>query len=804
MPTELEREQAQLQQLRARHDPAAQRAANHLQVVYHDRQMELLAEDVYLAAKGEGHPPPGWARLSEHPELVSQYAARLNVDKDKLLDELKPDTSGFRAEIYLPDAALHQAGYKPTLALKGSSGEVMTSDGKTYDTTAEDFGANNFPQSVGMETDYYDRAMALAYQLKRYNIDFESTGHSLAGGMVAAAAAVTDTRATTFNAAGLNPATAQRFAQQHPDVTVHKDLTHLITNYQVQGELLSDGVQNNIHNMDILQRLELGGVLKEASDVLQRVPEARAVFAQKLSAGLPPQAQETVHAFVDKIATGDTRRMLQELPLAAGEQHVLPAMTRDLHGHLVKREQVMSLPETTLLAAPLLESLAVVVAGARIGERGGESVVALGQLESQGLHAAGRGVEGMANAVGAREQAMTRTEGAIVQSGVHVAGAGLVEARTAQAEAGARVVQGLGQATQLAAELDAAMLRGTGHLLPGQARDALQRQATYLQQAGLEAQRQGASNAAAVRQAGRADVAAIRGATQTMETVTLKSAEAYGAAQHAVIGGAGRETRERLDTTAQDVETATRRAPTAFAATGAAAGLSVAAALELNAGNYPRLAGAATALSQGRRVGSEAFERHLMMPSITPSMDAHVQALEREAEQILRRPVPEHAPNAQRHDTPAHASVGSPFYAGDRVFPVDQAYPRLAQHTGPQLRDFSSPGHPQHALYNTLKAGLPSDTTPAWLAHATGVCYMSGIKRPDDLGNVYGNGERIMFASHSPLAQNAMIDTSQAPPAVQQTMQQVRQYDQQQAQMMGQIQAQNAQLNQQGLTPGGR
>jgi hypothetical protein len=70
MPTELEREQALLQQLRARHDPASQREADHLQTLYHDRQMDALAQDAYQAAKGEGQAPEGWTRLSEDPELV--------------------------------------------------------------------------------------------------------------------------------------------------------------------------------------------------------------------------------------------------------------------------------------------------------------------------------------------------------------------------------------------------------------------------------------------------------------------------------------------------------------------------------------------------------------------------------------------------------------------------------------------------------------------------------------------------------------------------------------------------------------
>src|SRR6185312_2274856 len=496
MPTELEREQDFLHQLRARNDPAASREADQLEKLYHDRQMDALAKDVYLAAKGEhlkalGHtpqdyPPRGWNRLSEHPDLVAQYAERLNIPAAELRRTLHPDDSGFRAEIYLPDAALQRAGYLTTLTIKGSSGVVKTSDGQKHDTTAEDFGANNFPQSVGLETDYYDRAMSLGVKLKNAGIRFETTGHSLAGGMAAAVAAVSDTRATTFNAAGLNPVTTERFVQQHPGVVVSHDLNRLITNYQVQGELLSDGVQNNIHNMDALQRAELGATLKETCDILQRVPEANALLKQKLAEGMDSKyasyAPAAVSAFVDKVATGNTDRMLRDLPLAAGEQHVVAAMTRDVHGNLVPRMQVTSLPVTTRLAAPVLESLAMVSAGARFGERGGEVLVAGGRLEARGLHALGRGLDDGANALGAGAHAAARAEGAVAQVGEHVMGATLAHARTAQAELAAQVDEGLGLARQWSADLDAALLRGAGHLLPEQAQRAAQAEAVRLEQ----------------------------------------------------------------------------------------------------------------------------------------------------------------------------------------------------------------------------------------------------------------------------------------------------------------------------------
>jgi putative chitinase len=122
----------------------------------------------------------------------------------------------------------------------------------------------------------------------------------------------------------------------------------------------------------------------------------------------------------------------------------------------------------------------------------------------------------------------------------------------------------------------------------------------------------------------------------------------------------------------------------------------------------------------------------------------------------------------------------------------------------PPLREFSDPSHPQNALYNTLRDGFPPGTSPELLSQATAACYMSGIRQPDDLGNVTGTNGRIYFDTESLLARPAQMDISQPAPSVQQTMQQVQQFDQQQAQIQGQVQQANQQANmQQGPVMGG-
>ncbi|MDP9930625.1 zeta toxin family protein [Variovorax paradoxus] len=122
----------------------------------------------------------------------------------------------------------------------------------------------------------------------------------------------------------------------------------------------------------------------------------------------------------------------------------------------------------------------------------------------------------------------------------------------------------------------------------------------------------------------------------------------------------------------------------------------------------------------------------------------------------------------------------------------------VADTSRPLLREFSDPSHPQNALYNTLKDGLPQRTAPELLSHLTAACYKSGIKQPDDLAHVVGREGKLHFLSRSLFGPGTTVDVTQPAPSVQQTMQEVQQFDQQRATDRAQYQAQAAaQANQQ-------
>lgn len=122
----------------------------------------------------------------------------------------------------------------------------------------------------------------------------------------------------------------------------------------------------------------------------------------------------------------------------------------------------------------------------------------------------------------------------------------------------------------------------------------------------------------------------------------------------------------------------------------------------------------------------------------------------------------------------------------------------------PLLRDFSDPSHPQNSVYNALKDNLPPGTSEERLNQGVAACYQSGITSADKLTGITIGDKSVTFDTQSLLANPAHMDIGQPAPSVQQTMQQVRQFDQQQVQIRAQVQQANQQANlQQGPVMGG-
>ncbi|WP_374728977.1 Mbeg1-like protein [Natronospira bacteriovora] len=78
----------------------------------------------------------------------------------------------------------------------------------------------NFRQAFGLASSQYESAILTARQLHRdYGGNIRFTGHSLGGGLAAAAAIHTDASARVFNAAGLHDNTLGDFSSERGSVT---------------------------------------------------------------------------------------------------------------------------------------------------------------------------------------------------------------------------------------------------------------------------------------------------------------------------------------------------------------------------------------------------------------------------------------------------------------------------------------------------------------------------------------------------------------------------------------------------------
>ena len=176
-------------------DPKIAAQAHALEQQYHVRDLAGLTDDVYESAAHRPSLQPGWIRVSQHPELLRQ--AGVNWTDQQIKQYLQPDDSNFRAEIYLPDPKVYGPDTKPVVCYKGSNGAVLAHDdtGKevTRESAPEDW-VNNGLQGAGLESDYYNRAMRLANDLKYspLGMGFEIAGHSLGGGLASSASAIED------------------------------------------------------------------------------------------------------------------------------------------------------------------------------------------------------------------------------------------------------------------------------------------------------------------------------------------------------------------------------------------------------------------------------------------------------------------------------------------------------------------------------------------------------------------------------------------------------------------------------------
>ncbi len=139
---------------------------------------------------------------------------------------LHNDRSGFDASFY-----------------RGPDGQVVlafcgTDEGKDW--------PQNLGQGVGLQTRQYKNAIELTERaLAVYGDNLLLTGHSLGGGLAAAAGVINNTPAVTYNSAGVHSNTFER-ARLDPIAAKQYAAEGLIRNYSVKNELLTHLQEDSI------------------------------------------------------------------------------------------------------------------------------------------------------------------------------------------------------------------------------------------------------------------------------------------------------------------------------------------------------------------------------------------------------------------------------------------------------------------------------------------------------------------------------------------------------------------------------
>jgi hypothetical protein len=124
----------------------------------------------------------------------------------------------------------------------------------------------------------------------------------------------------------------------------------------------------------------------------------------------------------------------------------------------------------------------------------------------------------------------------------------------------------------------------------------------------------------------------------------------------------------------------------------------------------------------------------------------------------------------------------------------------------PNRDDPRQPCSPHHAFFNELKQYFP-DASEDRLMQFSAACHEKGINS-ENLKQVYfiESTRIVMFRSGGLLGEQTFIDIKQPAPPAEQSIQQIQQHDQHRANIQSQIDAHNAQVNQQQQGPvmGGR
>ncbi|ELY6276240.1 phospholipase [Cronobacter muytjensii] len=229
-----------------------------------------LAENVYKTVNPlETTPgvPEGWKDISNDADALN----KLGLKSKMLYDD--PASPNFLARVYEPDQAVFGKDMNPTVVFRGSREPEFASVGDNLSSlwnkgelapvkNGADW-SNNFAQGVGKNSTYYQSAVGIGDTLAKSGQNVDIAGHSLGGGLASATAMASGKPAWTFNAAGLNSGTVEKYG----GTVLGK--TDDIQAYRVEGELLTKVQEVNVwEDLKTMKGLPGPTLLKEGVSAL--------------------------------------------------------------------------------------------------------------------------------------------------------------------------------------------------------------------------------------------------------------------------------------------------------------------------------------------------------------------------------------------------------------------------------------------------------------------------------------------------------------------------------------------------------
>ncbi|MFB6324850.1 PAAR-like domain-containing protein [Pantoea deleyi] len=157
----------------------------------------------------------GWTDISNDKSRLEKYGL-----KPSDLKAAKSD--GFKARVYEPDKAVFGDDISASVVFRG-----------TRPTSLDDW-KNNAKQGVGMHSDYYEQSVRIGNKIMMSKSPIDCTGHSLGGGMASSCSRASGRPGWTYNAAGLNSKTVDKYGGVN-----HTPEKENINAYRVKGEILT-------------------------------------------------------------------------------------------------------------------------------------------------------------------------------------------------------------------------------------------------------------------------------------------------------------------------------------------------------------------------------------------------------------------------------------------------------------------------------------------------------------------------------------------------------------------------------------